>query len=130
MHYMKTIINHPALGAGGRRFKSCHLDNKLENLFYRGFFVCRLILMKKIFEKYSGWVMLFCGSTILVLAIKNYLDKGEFIYTQLCIVFAITPMMIQSFRPELKASKNFKYFYNLMVILAVTMLIVAGITTM
>ena len=27
------------LGAGGRRFESCHLDNKLESLFYRGFFV-------------------------------------------------------------------------------------------
>jgi len=35
------------LGAGGRRFESCHLDNKLESLFYRGFFVYSD--MKKIF---------------------------------------------------------------------------------
>ncbi len=28
-----------ALGAGGRKFESCHLDNKLESLFYRGFFI-------------------------------------------------------------------------------------------
>jgi len=35
---------HPALGAGGRRFGSCHLDNKLESLFYRGFFFIRLAI--------------------------------------------------------------------------------------
>ena len=86
--------------------------------------------MKKLFEKYSGWVMLVCGSIILILAIKNYLDKGEPMYTQLCIVFAITPIMIQSFKPELKDSKNFKYFYALMATLAIAMLIVAGVTTM
>ena len=28
-----------ALGAGGQRFESSHLDKKLESLFYRGFFV-------------------------------------------------------------------------------------------
>jgi len=27
------------LGAGGRRFESCHLDLRLESLFYKGFFV-------------------------------------------------------------------------------------------
>ena len=86
--------------------------------------------MKRFFEKYSGPFMLGCLTIILVLAIKNYLDKGEPMYTQLCIVFAITPMMIQSFRPELKDSKNFKYFYALMATLAVTMLIVASIFTM
>ena len=86
--------------------------------------------MKKFFEKYSGPFMLGCLTIILVLAIKNYLDKGEPMYTQLCIVFAITPMVVQSFRPELKGSKNFKYFYALMVMLAVTMLIFASITTM
>ena len=30
---------YAALGVGGRRFKCCYLDNKLESLFYRGFFV-------------------------------------------------------------------------------------------
>ena len=43
--------------------------------------------------------MLVCGSIILILAIKNYLDKGEPMYTQLCIVFAITQIMIQRFKP-------------------------------
>ena len=86
--------------------------------------------MKNFFEKYSGWIMLVCGSIILVLSIKNYLDKGELMYSQLYIVFAITPMMIQNFKPELKDSKNFKYFHALMATLAVAMLITAGITTM
>ena len=86
--------------------------------------------MKKFFEKYSGPFMLGCLTIILVLAIKNYLDKGEPMYTQLCIVFALTPSMIQGFRPELKDTKNFKYFYGLMVTLAVAMLITALITTM
>ena len=31
------------MGAGGHRFESCHLDIRLESLFYRGFFVCKLI---------------------------------------------------------------------------------------
>ena len=74
--------------------------------------------------------MLGCLTIILVLAIKNYLDKGEPMYTQLCIVFALTPSMIQGFRPELKNTKNFKYFNGLMVILAVAMLITALITSM
>ena len=39
---------HPALGAGGRRFESCHLDNKLGSLFYRGFFVCKFKSMNNI----------------------------------------------------------------------------------
>ena len=86
--------------------------------------------MKKFFEKYSGPFMLGCLTIILVLAIKNYLDKGEPMYTQLCIVFALTPSMIQGFRPELKDTKNFKYFYALMATLAVAMLITAGITSM
>ena len=33
---------HPALGAGGHRLESCNLDNKLESLFYRGFFIFKL----------------------------------------------------------------------------------------
>ena len=74
--------------------------------------------------------MLGCLTIILVLAIKNYLDKGEPMYTQLCIVFALTPSMIQGFRPELKDTKHFKYFNGLMVTLAVAMLITALITTM
>ena len=86
--------------------------------------------MKKFFEKYSGPFFLVCLTLILVLAIKNYLDKGEPMYTQLCIVFALTPSMIQGFRPELKNTKNFKYFNGLMVTLAVAMLITALITTM
>ena len=86
--------------------------------------------MKKFFEKYSGWIMLICTIIIFVLSIKNYVDKGELMYTQLCIVFAVIPAIIQAFKPELKGSKNFKYFYALMAILAVTMLIFAGITTM
>ena len=81
--------------------------------------------MKKFFEKYSGPFFLGCLTIILVLAIKNYLDKGEPMYTQLCIVFALTPSMIQGFRPELKETKNFKYFSGLMVTLAVAMLIAA-----
>ena len=86
--------------------------------------------MKRFFEKYSGWIMLVCLPIILVTSIKNYVDKGEPMYSQLCIVFAITPAMIQAFKPELKDSKNFKYFYALMAMLALTMLIFAGITTM
>ena len=85
--------------------------------------------MKKFFEKYSGPFFLVCLTLILVLAIKNYLDKGEPMYTQLCIVFALTPSMIQGFRPELKDTKNFKYFNGLMVVIAVAMLITALITT-
>ena len=86
--------------------------------------------MKRFFEKYSGPFMLGCLTIILVLAIKNYLDKGEPMYTQLCIVFALTPSMIQGFKPELKGTKNFKYFNGLMVVIAVAMLITALITTM
>ena len=86
--------------------------------------------MKRFFEKYSGPFMLGCLTIILVLAIKNYLDKGEPMYTQLCIVFALTPSMIQGFKPELKDTKNFKYFNGLMVVIAVAMLITALITTM
>ena len=86
--------------------------------------------MKKFFEKYSRWVMPVCIIIIFILSIKNYVDKGEQMYTQLCIVFALIPATIQAFRPELKDSKNFKYFYALMATLAVTMLIAAGITTM
>jgi len=40
------LINPSCFGAGGRRFESCHLDIHLESLFYRGFFVCRLTLLK------------------------------------------------------------------------------------
>ena len=86
--------------------------------------------MKKFFEKYSGLFFLVCLTLILVLAIKNYLDKGEPMYTQLCIVFALTPSMIQGFRPELKDTKFFKYFNGLMVTIAVAMLITALITDM
>ena len=67
--------------------------------------------------------MLGCLTIILVLAIKNYLDKGEPMYAQLCIVFALTPSMIQGFKPELKDTGNFKYFSGLMVTLAAAMLI-------
>ena len=81
--------------------------------------------MKKYFEKYSGPFFLGCLTIILVFAIKNYLDKGVPMYNQLCIVFALTPSMIQGFRPELKETKNFKYFSGLMVTLAAAMLIAA-----
>ncbi len=86
--------------------------------------------MKKLYEKYSGWVMLVCIIIIFILSIKNYVDKGEQMYTQLCIVFALIPATIQAFKPELKGSKKFKYFNSLMATLAVAMLIAAGITTM
>ena len=81
--------------------------------------------MTKFFEKYSGPFMLVCLTMILMFAIKNYLDKGYPMYTQLCIIFALTPSMIQGFRPELKETKNFKYFSGLMVTLAAAMLIAA-----
>ena len=63
--------------------------------------------MKSFFEKYSGWIMLVCTVIIFVLSIKNYIDKGELMYTQLCIVFALIPATMQAFKPELKDSKNF-----------------------
>jgi hypothetical protein len=81
--------------------------------------------MTKFFEKYSGPFMLVCLTMILMFAIKNYLDKGYPMYTQLCIIFALTPSMIQGFKPELKETKNFKYFSGLMVTLAAGMLIAA-----
>ena len=74
--------------------------------------------------------MLVCTIIIFVLSIKNYIDKGELMYTQLCIVFALIPATMQAFKPELKDSKNFKYFHALMATLAVTMLIVASIFAM
>ena len=86
--------------------------------------------MKRVFEKYSGPLMLVCLALTLVLSIKNYIYMGEPMYTQLCIVFALTPPMIQGFKPELKDTKNFKYFNGLMVTLAVAMLVGALITTM
>ena len=86
--------------------------------------------MKKFFEKYSGHIMLVCLTLILVLTIKNYISKGEVMYGQLCIVFALVPPMLQGFNPELSDNKNIKYFYILMTALAVAMLVIQLIKTM
>jgi len=39
INYKNNKLINLALGAGGRRFESCHLNIKLESLFYRGFFI-------------------------------------------------------------------------------------------
>jgi len=38
---MKIIINHPALGAGGRRFEFCHLDIELRKPLLQRLFLLR-----------------------------------------------------------------------------------------
>ena len=74
--------------------------------------------------------MLACLVLTIVLSIKNYIYSGEPMYTQLCIVFALTPPMVQGFKPELKNTKNFRFFSGLMTTLAVAMLVGALIITM
>ena len=69
-------------------------------------------------------ILLLCN---LIIFLKGYIGTGNINFTQLCIVFGLTPIAVQGLKVKFSNSKYFTYFSALMLVLAGSMLILAFI---
>ena len=76
------------------------------------------------------YVMAVSLAIITILTIVEYIKQGEINFSSMCIVFALLPMTIKGFKPEVENIKNFRYFQIIMTVLAVCMLIIQLVKTM
>ena len=92
------------MGARGRKYVSGYLDNELESLFYRGFFVCILNIMKK-YLYIIICVLLFspiysqCDDSLLLLTMEDSWGDGWNGNT-FCINDDCTTLTVGSFGTE------------------------------
>ena len=76
------------------------------------------------------YIMAVCLVVLCIVQVVDYIMQGEFSLSSICIVFALLPMTVKGFRPDLKNVKNFRYFEIIAVVLAVSLLIAEGLRTM
>ena len=76
------------------------------------------------------YVLAICLVLIVGVQIIDYVKQGEINFSSMCIVFALLPMTIKGFKPEVENIKNFRYFQIIMTVLAVCMLIIQLVKTM
>ena len=78
----------------------------------------------KIISKWILPILLLCN---LIIFLEGYIGTGNINFTQLCIVFGLTPIAAQGLKFKFSNSIYFTYFSGLMLVFAGSMLILAFI---
>ena len=83
--------------------------------------------MKKILSTFLLPVLLLI---IAVLTFYNYIQNGEIMFPQLCILFVLTPNALEGIKPKISSNPYFKYFRIVMFIIGISLLVTFGIIEM
>ena len=79
-------------------------------------------------KKYlSTFILPFCLLVILIVAIYEYVQTGDILFPQLCIIFVLLPSAIKSIKPNFETNPYYKYFKTGMLLLGISMLVIFGI---
>ena len=82
-------------------------------------------------KKYlSTFILPFCLLVILIVAIYEYVQTGDILFPQLCIIFVLLPPAIKSIKPNFETNPYYKYFKTGMLLLGISMLVIFGIKEM